>query len=126
MWGSCIFRKYCKFWHSQPISSQKRCSKIQKIWHRIQALYVLINFTHIEKYICMVPIQKNVCLYTYWQIVMLRYQTLSSRQIWMLVCRHALHIWLLRNCNVGYFLITFLSDNTHYNQHESLTLFALP
>ena len=47
MWHSYIFRKCCKFWHHTPLSCQKRCSKIQKIWHQIHALYALRNFTHI-------------------------------------------------------------------------------
>ena len=47
MWGSYIFRKGCNFWHSDPKKCQKRCSKIQKIWHQIHALYALRNFTHI-------------------------------------------------------------------------------
>ena len=49
MWHSNIFRKYCKFWQREPISCQKRWSKIQKIWHKIHALYALRNFTHIWK-----------------------------------------------------------------------------
>ena len=39
MWHSYIFRKCCKFWHHTPLSCQKRCSKIQKIWHRNEAPY---------------------------------------------------------------------------------------
>ena len=39
MWHSYIFRKGCKFWHSELISCQKRCSKIQKIWHQNEASY---------------------------------------------------------------------------------------
>ena len=39
MWHSYIFRKCCKFWHHTPLSCQKRCSKIQKIWHLNEAPY---------------------------------------------------------------------------------------
>ena len=39
MWHSYIFRKCCKFWHHTPLSCQKRCSKIQKIWHQNEAPY---------------------------------------------------------------------------------------
>ena len=39
MWHSYIFRKCCKFWHHTPLSCQKRCSKIQKIWHKNEAPY---------------------------------------------------------------------------------------
>ena len=46
MWHSYIFRKCCKFWHHTPLSCQKRCSKIQKIWHQNEAPYALRNFTH--------------------------------------------------------------------------------
>ena len=50
MWGSYIFRKGCNFWHSEPISCQKRCSKIQKIWHQNEALYGQQISSHICSY----------------------------------------------------------------------------
>ena len=47
MWHSYIFRKCCKFWHHTPLSCQKRCSKIQKIWHRNEAPYGQQTSSHI-------------------------------------------------------------------------------
>ena len=48
MWHSYIFRKCCKFWHHTPLSCQKRCSKIQKIWHRNEAPYGQQISSHME------------------------------------------------------------------------------
>ena len=48
MWHSYILRKCCKFWHSTPLSCQKRCSKKQKIWHQNEALYGQQIASHIS------------------------------------------------------------------------------
>ena len=39
MWQSYIFRKWCWFWPSGPLSCQNMHSKIQKIWRWNEALY---------------------------------------------------------------------------------------
>ena len=51
MWHSYIFRKCCKFWHHTPLSCQKRCSKIQKMWHRNEAPYGQQISSHMERFI---------------------------------------------------------------------------
>ena len=50
MWHSYIFRKCCKFWHHTPLSCQKRCSKIQKIWHQNEAPYGQQISSHMQSF----------------------------------------------------------------------------
>ena len=79
MWHSYIFRKGCKFLHGKPISCQKRCSKIQNIWHQIQALNALKKFTHINHHQCL-----NKCIF--------RLTPLFGRLLLMIIPRHIIII----------------------------------